>query len=173
MNRRIRNIQYRQLSMLSYIILFDSTLLIIRLLKDKANKANDAIIALSESLEVLLKTNTNINPQSRMSVEIEMRKASSILNSVCSNKVNDKPINLSDAKIIDVQENLELVVANIGSKSGVKLGMSFSIFRNEKKIATACVIDLRENISGATIQNLTSENIQVENGDILQADLNK
>ncbi|MEI8283367.1 MAG: hypothetical protein WCG52_00120 [bacterium] len=145
----------------------------IRLLKDKANKANDAIIALSESLEVLLKTSTNINPQSRMSVEIEMRKASSILNSFCPNKVNDKPIALSDAVIIDVQEDLELVVANIGSISGVKLGMSFSILRNEKKIATACVIDVRENISGATIQNLTSENIQVENGDILQADLNK
>jgi hypothetical protein len=145
----------------------------IRVLKNKANKANEAIIALSESLEVLLKTSTNINPQSRMSVEIELRKASSIINSFCSNKVNDKQIALSDGRIIDVQENLELVVANIGSKSGVKLGMTFSILRNEKKIATACVIDLRENISGATIQNLTSENIQVENGDILQADLNK
>ena len=145
----------------------------IRVLKNKANKANDAIITLSESLEVLLKTSTNINPQSRMSVEIELRKASSIINSFCSNKVNDKQIALSDGRIIDVQENLELVVANIGSKSGVKLGMTFSILRNEKKIATACVIDLRENISGATIQNLTSENIQVENGDILQADLNK
>lgn len=145
----------------------------IRVLKNKANKANDAIITLSESLGVLLKTSTNINPQSRMSVEIELRKASSIINSFCSNKVDDKPIALSNGRIIDVQENLELVVANIGSKSGVKLGMTFSILRNGKKIATAFVIDLRENISGATIQNLTSENIQVENGDILQADLNK
>lgn len=145
----------------------------IRLLKDKANKANDAVIALSESLAVLLKTSTNINPQSRMAVEIEIRKASSILNSFSVKQENNKPSDLSGGKIIDVQENIELVVANIGSKSGVKLGMTFSVLRNEKKIATVCVIDVRENISGATIQNLISDNIPVEKGDVLQADLNK
>lgn len=144
-----------------------------RLLKDKANKANDAIIALSESLEVLLKTSPNINPQSRMAVEIEMRKASGILNSFSVKQENNKTRDLSGGKIIDVQDNIELVVANIGAKSGVKLGMTFSVLRNEKKIATACVIDVRENISGATIQNLTSDNIPVEKGDVLQADLNK
>jgi len=111
-----------------------------RLLKDKANKANDAIIALSESLEVLLKTSTNINPQSRMAVEIEMRKASGILNSFSVKQENNKTRDLSAGKIIDVQENIELVVANIGAKNGVKLGMTFSVLRNEKKLPRSVLL---------------------------------
>jgi len=81
--------------------------------------------------------------------------------------------NLVNAKIIDIQESTELIVANVGASNGVKLGMTFSILRDNKIIASAYVIDVREKISGATIQNLTSESMPVENGDILQVDLNK
>jgi hypothetical protein len=51
--------------------------------------------------------------------------------------------------------------------------MTFSILRDNKKIASAYVIDVRDKISGATIQNLTSESMPVESGDILQVDLIK
>jgi hypothetical protein len=51
--------------------------------------------------------------------------------------------------------------------------MTFSILRDNIKIASAYVIDVRDKISGATIQNLTSESMPVESGDILQVDLIK
>jgi hypothetical protein len=144
----------------------------VRLLRDNANKALVGIISLSESLQVLLKTTKDINPQVRLSLEVELRNTINLLNS--SRSDNAAPIpTLNNAKIIDIQENTELIVANVGASNGVKLGMSFSILRDNKKIASAYVIDVRDKISGATIQNLTSESMPVESGDILQVDLIK
>jgi hypothetical protein len=144
----------------------------VRLLKNNANKALNGIISLSESLQVLLKTTNDINPQVRLSLEVELRNTINLLNASRSNNAAPMP-NLVNAKIIDIQENTELLVANVGASNGVKLGMTFSILRDNKKIASAYVIDVRNKISGATIQNLTSESMPVESGDILQVDLIK
>ena len=144
----------------------------VRLLKDNANKAINGIISLSESLQVLLKTTKDINPQVRLSLEVELRNTLNLLNSSRSDNAAPMP-SLNNAKIIDIQENTELIVANVGASNGVKLGMTFSILRDNKKIASAYVIDVRDKISGATIQNLSSESMPVESGDILQVDLIK
>lgn len=144
----------------------------VRLLKDNASKALNGITSLSESLQVLLKTTKDINPQVRLNLEIELRNT---LNILSSSDIKDKIhlTSLNEARIIDIQGNTELIVANVGASNGVKLGMTFSILRNNKKIASAYVIDVREKISGAMIQNLTSESVPVENGDILQVDVIK
>ncbi|PAW82508.1 MAG: hypothetical protein B9S31_00145 [Spartobacteria bacterium Tous-C9RFEB] len=144
----------------------------VRVLKNNTSRALSGITSLSESLEVLLKTTKDINPQVRLNLEIELRNTIHILSS-SQNKDSIPVTTLNEARVIDIQENTELIVANVGASNGVKLGMTFSILRNNKKIASAYVIDVREKISGATIQNLTSESVQVENGDILQVDLNK
>jgi len=144
----------------------------VRLLKNDANKALNCMTSLSESLQVLLKTAKDINPQVRLSLEIELRNTLNILNSSLPSKTSPQKT-LFDAKVIDIQKNTELIVANVGASNGVKLGMTFSVLRDNRKIASAYVIDVREKISGATIQNLTSEYMPVENGDILKVDLIK
>jgi hypothetical protein len=144
----------------------------VRVLKNNTSRALSGITSLAESLEVLLKTTKDINPQVRLNLEIELRNTLHILSSSHNN--DSMPVTtLNEARVIDIQENTELIVANVGASNGVKLGMTFSILRNNKKIASAYVIDVREKISGATIQNLTSESVPVQNGDILQVDLNK
>lgn len=115
----------------------------VRLLKDNASKALNGITSLSESLQVLLKTTKDINPQVRLNLEIELRNT---LNILSSSDIKDKIhlTSLNEARIIDIQGNTELIVANVGASNGVKLGMTFSILRNNKKIASAYVIDVRE-----------------------------
>ena len=81
--------------------------------------------------------------------------------------------NLQDARVVDFKEDLSLIVMNVGSAHGVKIGMPFRILRDGQLIGDAKVIDVRERISGAVIQNLSSDNTRVEKGDTLKVDAKK
>ena len=75
--------------------------------------------------------------------------------------------------VVDTKEDLSLVVANIGSKHGVKVGMPFQVWRDNRRIGNVRVVDVRDRISGAIIQNLESEKETVKTGDRLRVDAQK
>lgn len=145
----------------------------IRVLKEKNESAIEQLLRLSEAITVLVKTSEKIKTEARVSVEEELRKTGKILGAMEINDLNTDHINLQNARVVDFKENLFLLVANVGSTHGVKIGMPFRILRDGKLIGNAKVIDVRERISGAVIQNLTSENTRVEIGDTLRVDAKK
>jgi hypothetical protein len=75
-----------------------------------------------------------------------------------------------DGKVIRVREEWSLVVGNLGPQQGVKLGMPLRVVRAGKTIATLRVVDVREKISGAVVQELDSEKVRIKVGDRLQVD---
>ena len=60
-------------------------------------------------------------------------------------------------QLISIKANLSLVVINLGSSSGVKLGMPMQIVRNKQVIGHIRVVDVRDKIAGAVIQDLVSQ----------------
>ena len=77
---------------------------------------------------------------------------------------------LMDGSVISVKEEWSLVVGNIGEQQGVKLGMPLRVMRNDKVIATLRVVDVRQKICGAVIQEMDSKKEQIKVGDRLQVD---
>ncbi len=144
----------------------------LRVLKEKNNAAIDQLLRLSEAITILVKTSGEIKTEARMAVEAELRKTAQILGN--SGLPGTESIaNLQDARVVDFKDDLSLLIANIGSAHGVKVGMPLRILRDGQLIGNAKVIDVRERISGAVIQNLSSENKRVEQGDTLKVDARK
>jgi len=79
-------------------------------------------------------------------------------------------VDLMEGKVLSVKEEWALIVGNFGAKQGVKIGMPLRVVRDGKTIATLRVVDVREKISGAVIQELASEKMQIKVGDHLQVD---
>ena len=79
-------------------------------------------------------------------------------------------LDLNSGSVVSVKEDLSLLVANVGSKNGVKVGMPFQVTRGNKMVARARVIDVRDRISGAVIEDLASNLAAVKIGDRLQVD---
>ena len=75
-----------------------------------------------------------------------------------------------DGKVLSVKEEWALVVGNLGARQGVKIGMPLRVVQGGKTIATLRVVDVREKISGAVIQELDSEKVKIKVGDRLQVD---
>ncbi len=144
----------------------------LRLSKKENEDLRSQLIQLSEAVLALMKTTETLAPESRLALETELRRAGELLGSApgAAQAEAVEPA-LSDGLIVDVRDDLgPLVVANLGDKQGVKIGMPFQVWRNGERIGNIRVVDVRDRISGAVVQNLESEKNPVKAGDSLRVD---
>ncbi len=142
----------------------------IRALQSSNESTRNQLLLLHEAVQVLLLTAKDTSPQSRMGVEIELRKTSELLGASLEKPSSNPQSNLNDGIVIDTKEEISLVVVNVGKVNGVEVGMPFQVVRNGKLINSIRIIDVREKISGGVIQSLSSEKLRIERGDQLKVE---
>jgi hypothetical protein len=138
-----------------------------RLLQKENDSVREKLVLLSESVMELLKSSEGINADARLKVEENLRTVSSL------NKQKTTYANapgLTSGSVVDVKPDLSLVVANLGSRQGVKNGMPFQVWRGDKQIASVRVVDVRDALSGAIVQNTINSTESVRAGDTLRID---
>ncbi|MEY2495913.1 MAG: hypothetical protein QOJ45_2405 [Verrucomicrobiota bacterium] len=141
----------------------------LQVLQKEREQYRDQALRLSEAILHLLKTSTGGEAQARMDVEAQLRATSELI--AKAENAAAETATLMDGSVISVKEEWSLVVGNFGEKQGVKMGMPLRVMRGDKRIATLRVVDVRQKICGAVIQEMGSEKIKV--GDRLQADARK
>ena len=141
----------------------------LRLMQKERDRYRDQMLGLSEAVIHLLKTSTGGDALARMEVEAQLRGSNELATK--SQVSPEETATLMDGRVISVKEEWSLVVGNIGEKQGVKMGMPLRVMRADKVIATLRVVDVRQRICGAVIQEMGSGKIKV--GDRLQADARK
>ena len=67
---------------------------------------------------------------------------------------SDSELSLFDGRVTDYNEMLKMVIINLGTDSGVKARMKFSLMKQGKAIAVIRVVDPRRKLSGAEIEEL-------------------
>jgi len=144
----------------------------LRITAEEKKKLSEAVIRLSEAASMYAKSVTGASPEARVALEAEIRNANLALGLNSPNAVEASaiPASLSDGAVISVKDDLALVVINLGAKQGVKVGMPFQVTRGQKIIGSVRVVDVREKIAGAFLQNLSSEKDQIQVGDHLKVD---
>ncbi len=142
----------------------------LRVLREQHESAISQLVRIAEAVQVMIKSSEGMDPQARLAVETELRKTNELLGAPKAAKAGPVEASLDDGMVVDVKDELALIVANIGEKQGVRIGMPFQVWREDKRIGQVRVIDVRESISGAVIQSLESEKVPVKNGDRLKVD---
>jgi hypothetical protein len=142
----------------------------LRNMAEEKKKISEALIRLTDAVSLYAKGATGASAESRLALEMELRNAGSALGAATPNAVDANAIapTITDGQAISVKDELALVVMNIGTKHGVKVGMPFEVIRGEKLIGAVRVVDVREGIAGAVVQNLTSEKDRIKVGDRLK-----
>ena len=77
---------------------------------------------------------------------------------------------IHEASIIGVKDDHGVVVLNIGTNSGAKIGMPFRLFRKDRPVGTSIINDVRDNISAALIKNLKIQEDYPKVGDLASVD---
>lgn len=84
-----------------------------------------------------------------------------------------EPASLQEARIVSLKPELGVAVLSVGSRDGVKPGMPFEIFREDKPIAKILVTEVRSSVSGAVVQELANKADPVKVGDRGKVDINR
>src|SRR5436853_5956642 len=140
----------------------------LRLTQKERDEFRDQLLGLNETLLRYLQTSQGGDAQARMDVEMQLRKTSELVGGSTSAAAQEPQPSLMDGSVVSVKDEWSFVVANIGEQHGVKIGMPLRVMRGDQKIATLLVVDVRQRICGAVIEDSGKERIKV--GDRLQAD---
>lgn len=147
----------------------------LRIIQKEKDASKEELVRLTEAVMNLLKTSDGIDAKSRLMVEQELRASSSITGAVTTDAAGDNSLTssngagLTSGTVVDYKPDLALVIANLGTRQGVKTGMPFQVWRGNRQIASVRVVDVRDAISGAVVQN-TDNTDTVMRGDTLRID---
>jgi hypothetical protein len=138
----------------------------LQLAQKERDQYRDQMMQLSETMLRYLKTAEGGDAQARMDVEAQLRA----MNALVDKSTSAQPQNgsLLDGSVISVKEEWSFVVGNFGAREGVKIGMPLRVKRGDEVVARLRVVDVRERICGAVIQESGKEKIKV--GDRLEVD---
>jgi hypothetical protein len=143
----------------------------LRLAQKERDELRDQLLGLNEALLRYLKASQGGDAQARADVETQLRKTNELVGRSTSTSTKGPQASLMDASVLSVKKEWSFIVANIGEQHGVKIGMPLRVLRGDQKIATLRVVDVRQRICGAVIEDSGKERIKV--GDRLQVDASK
>jgi hypothetical protein len=142
----------------------------LQLAQKERDQFRDQMLSLNEAMLRYLKTSQGGDAEARMDVEAQLRDMNELLAKSKSATQQSAEPSLMDGSVISVKDEWSFVVGNLGEKAGVKIGMPMRVMRGEKKIATVRVVDVRQRICGAVVQEMDSEKEKIKVGDRLQVD---
>ena len=140
----------------------------LQLMQKERAQYREQMLRLTEAMLQLLKTSTGADPKARAEVEAQLRSTNELVAKAAA--PNEPSPTLMDGSVVSVKDEWSLVVGNLGEKQGVKIGMPLRVVRDGRVIATLRVVDVRQRICGAVIQEMDSGKDKIKVGDRLQAD---
>jgi hypothetical protein len=141
----------------------------LQLAQKARDEYRDQMLRLNEVILGYLKTSQGGDAQARMDVEAQLRSTNELVTRSINRSEVAEPT-LMDGSVISVKEEWSFVVGNLGEKQGVKIGMPMRVMRDDRKIATLRVVDVRQKICGAVVQEMDSRKEKIKVGDRLQVD---
>ena len=141
----------------------------LQLAKKERDDYRDQMLRLNEAVLCYLKTSQSGDAKARMDLEAQLRSINTLITKSTGAPDQPEP-GLMDGSVISVKEEWSFVVGNLGGKQGVKIGMPMRVMRDDRRIATLRVVDVRQKICGAVIQEMDSNKEKIRVGDRLQVD---
>jgi len=137
-----------------------------------ADRTDPAAQAEAKTLLDALTRSRTAQAEARAALETELRATDRMMEVAAGREPEPQAggPTLTDASVVEIKPEFALVVANIGREAGVRVGMPFQVWRENNRIGDVRVIDARDRISGAVIQNLVSEEDPIKTGDRLRVD---
>jgi hypothetical protein len=141
----------------------------LQLAQKERDEYRDQMLRLNEAVLCYLQTSQSGDAKARMDVEAQLRSINTLITKSTSAPDQPEP-SLMYGSVISVKEEWSFVVGNLGEKQGVKIGMPMRVMRDDRKVASLRIVDVRQKICGAVIQEMDSNKEKIRVGDRLQVD---
>ncbi len=135
-----------------------------RVEREKAEIAA-SLAELSEALVGYLQAAVVADPEARARAESALAAADAALGKANQGAAHagsgtaTRPI--TDGQVVSVDSEIGLVVVNVGRAGGVRVGMPITVKRDSREIVSALVVDVRDAIAGALIEESIGGEVRV------------
>ena len=146
----------------------------LRIVDEQKKKVSEALVTLAEAAMVFARSAQTTDATARQALESALANGDKILRGAGAGG-NDPAItkSLHEARVVSLKQELGVAVLDVGSRDGVKPGMPFEIFREDKPVARVLVTEVRRGVSGAVVQELMNTADPVKVGDRGKVDTNR
>lgn len=145
----------------------------LRLAEQQRLLLSDSLMKLAESSIQFAGTVTTPDEAAAAQLNQSLLEAEKVLQFAPRRVDESAPQDLTDVRVVSMKPDLGIAVIGVGSRDGVKPGMPFQIFREDKPIAKVLVTDVRATVSGAVVQELASASDPIQVGDRGEADTSR
>lgn len=148
----------------------------LRIAETSRQKLANSLMELAEASLQFAKTVPSPEPAASEQLSKTLAKAEDILSAAAAPQ-GETPApaasDLQDVRIVSLKPDLGIAVLSAGARDGVKPGMPFEIYREDKPIAKILVTEVRGSVSGAVVQELANAADPVKVGDRGKVDINR
>lgn len=127
------------------------------------DRQTSALHRLSEAFLKTLASSPKLETKVREEAEAALASANKALAPLSDSNIKDA--DLAQSRVVSLDSTIGLVVFDAGRETGLRVGTPVAVFRGEQTLCTAMVVDVRDTISGAVLQNRLNEEQEVEVGD--------
>ncbi|MEZ5387876.1 MAG: hypothetical protein R3F13_20395 [Prosthecobacter sp.] len=145
----------------------------LRIMKEQRDSLASALIEVAEASMGLMQAAPNADPAAADRVNKAITLADSALIKAGGGESSQPLADLQSARVVSLKADLGIAVLSIGARNGVKPGMPFEIYREDKPIAKVLITEVRNTVCGAVVQELASASDPVRVGDRGRVDLSK
>ena len=146
----------------------------LRIVDGQKKKVSEALVTLAEASMLFARTAQTTDEAAKKALEDALANGDKVLRSA-SIGADDPTItkSLHEARVVSLKQELGVAVLDVGSRDGVKPGMPFAVFREDKPVARVLVTEVRKGVSGAVVQELTNPADPIKVGDRGKVETNR
>lgn len=137
----------------------------LRIAETSRQKHSEVLMDLAEAALQFAKTVPNPDPAAGDRLAKSLSKAETLLGNAAARTGDAPAAELQEARVVSLKQDLGIAVLSVGSRDGVKPGMPFQIYREDRPIAKVLVTEVRNSVSGAVVQELANAADPVRVGD--------
>jgi len=131
--------------------------------QQKVERQAGAIHRLSESFLKVLKASPSLPEAVRTEAEVSLAAADAALAE--PSDADSDSLELSEARVVSIDSGIGLIVFDAGRQSGLRVGTPVTVLRGDRPLYSALIVDVRDSLSGAVLQDRMAGAGDVEIGD--------
>lgn len=126
----------------------------LRIERERADQLESRLIAMSEAILSFMASAQGADPELRLALEEQLRLSAALIAEFEPNPAGAAAMqgSLTDSRVLSIKKEWSLLVANIGARQGVKVGMPFEVYRDGRPLGSVLAVDVRDRIFGGVVQ---------------------
>lgn len=120
---------------------------------------------LSESFLNYLAATADASKSARSKAEASIAASGDLLSGITAGDEASLSDKLSNSRVVSIEPEIGLIVLDAGRRSGLRVGTPISVLKEDQPIYSAMIIDVRDSISGAVLQDQFAASATVAVGD--------